>query len=72
VVWSGGKLPDAYYDEFVFIAALADDLEPGTIYLPVVQECEKGVQRWIETPAPDRPDAELREPAAPLKLLPPR
>ena len=52
VTWSGGKLPDAHYDEFVFTSFLARDLEPGKIlYFPVVQECEKGVHRWIEVPA---------------------
>jgi uncharacterized protein YcnI len=51
LAWSGGKLADAYYDEFVFTSALADELEPGqTVYFPVVQECEQGVSRWIEIP----------------------
>ena len=27
--WSGGKLPDDHYDEFVFRAALGDDLPAG-------------------------------------------
>ena len=27
IAWSGGKLPDAHYDEFVFQANLADDLD---------------------------------------------
>jgi uncharacterized protein YcnI len=73
VAWSGGKLPDAYYDEFVFTGTIADDLEAGaTLYFPVVQECEKGVHRWIEIPAADKPHAETAEPAAGLKLLPKR
>ena len=54
VGWSGGKLPDPFYDEFVFIGAIGDDLKPGdTISFPVVQEWEKGVNRWIEIPAAD-------------------
>src|SRR5271167_3921013 len=41
VDWSGGKLPDDNYDEFVFQSFLAGDLEPGhMLYFPVVQECE--------------------------------
>ncbi len=49
--WSGGSLPDDYYDEFVFLSFLASDLQPGqTIYFPVVQECAKGMHRWIEIP----------------------
>jgi uncharacterized protein YcnI len=66
--WSGGKLPDDYYDEFVFAGFLASDLEPGKmLYFPVVQECEKGVHRWIEIPADG---SEYPEPAPGLKLLP--
>jgi uncharacterized protein YcnI len=66
--WSGGKLPDDQYDEFVFRGSLASDLEPGTmLYFPVVQECEKGVQRWIEIP---KAGADYPEPAPGLKLLP--
>ena len=71
--WSAGKLPDAYYDEFVFAAFLAGDLEAGkTLYFPVVQECEKGVHRWIEIPAAGKSGHDLPEPAPALKLLPKR
>jgi len=66
--WSGGKLPDDYYDEFVFQSFLASDLQAGkTLYFPVVQECEKGVHRWIELPSEG---TTLQEPAPGLKLLP--
>jgi uncharacterized protein YcnI len=52
VVWSGGKLPDDNYDEFVISTFLSDSLKPDTtLYFPVVQECEQGVSRWIEIPA---------------------
>jgi uncharacterized protein YcnI len=72
LAWSGGKLADAYYDEFVFTSALADELEPGqTVYFPVVQECEQGVNRWIEIPGAGAP-TESAEPAPALKLLPKR
>ena len=51
VVWSGGKLPDHNYDEFVVSSFLTDSLKPNTtLYFPVVQECEQGVSRWIEIP----------------------
>ena len=69
--FSGGSLPDAYYDEFVFTGFLAGDLEPGTmLYFPVVQECEKGVHRWIEIPAAGNSAGDFPEPAPALKLLP--
>jgi uncharacterized protein YcnI len=69
VDWSGGNLPDAYYDEFVLTGTIGD-LPPGQMmYFPVVQECEKGVHRWIEIPAANT-DREPPEPAPALKLLP--
>jgi uncharacterized protein YcnI len=71
IAWSGGKLPDAWYDEFVFSAFLAGDLEAGkTIYFPVVQECEKGVHRWIEIPAAGKSAGDYPDPAPGLRLLP--
>jgi uncharacterized protein YcnI len=72
VRWTGGNLPEAFYDEFVFTGAIADELKEGsTIYFPVVQECEKGVHRWIEIPS-SRSEGEAQEPAPGLKLLPKR
>lgn len=76
ITWSGGQLPDAYYDEFVFIGAISDDLQAGsTIYFPVVQECEKGVARWIEIPkagAAHDNGGEGAQPAPGLRLVPRR
>lgn len=52
VVWSGGKLADDNYDEFVMATYLTDGLKANTtLYFPVVQECEQGVSRWIDIPA---------------------
>jgi len=52
VTWSGGKLPDAFYDEFVLSAFIAGELPPGEmLYFPVVQQCEQGEHRWVEIPA---------------------
>jgi uncharacterized protein YcnI len=69
VRWSGGRLPDEHFDEFVLLLRLPD--RPGTtVHFPVVQECSKGVHRWIELPDPQRPDAKLAEPAPALRLLP--
>src|ERR1700757_3052047 len=71
VRFTGGNLPDAYYDEFVFAGFLAGDLEAGkTLYFPVVQECERGVNRWIEIPAAGKSSGDYPEPAPALKLLP--
>jgi periplasmic copper chaperone A len=72
VVWSGGKLPDRNYDEFIFSSFLTDSLKPETtLYFPVVQECEKGVSRWIEIPAEGAGHShEEKSPAPGVKLLP--
>ncbi len=71
ISFTGGNLPDAYYDEFVFTGFLAGDLEAGKVlYVPVVQECEKGVHRWIEIPAEGKSSSDYPEPAPALKLVP--
>ena len=69
VVWSGGKLPNDHYDEFVLRAALPD--KPGTtIYFPVVQDCEQGANRWIEIPEAGKTVGDYKQPAAQLRLTP--
>ena len=70
ITWSGGNIPDAYYDEFVLTTYIAGELAPGeTLYFPVVQDCEKGSHNWFEVPAAGKPDAQLDSPAPGLKLL---
>jgi periplasmic copper chaperone A len=70
ITWSGGSLPDEWYDEFVFRGRLPN-AEPGTIvYFPVVQECEQGVHRWIEIPAEGRSPGDYEEPAPGVTLTP--
>lgn len=70
VAWSGGKLLDKHYDEFVISTFLTDSLKPRTtLYFPVVQECETGVSRWIEVPA-EGAGHEGKSPAPGVKLLP--
>ena len=71
ISWAGGKLPDAWYDEFVFTGFVSGDLQAGkTLYFPVVQECETGVHRWIEIPEPGKTRSDYREPAPELRLAP--
>jgi periplasmic copper chaperone A len=71
VVWSGGKLPDDYYDEFVVSTFLTGVLKPDTVlYFPTVQECEQGVSRWIEIPEGDHAaHMEGKWPAPGVKLM---
>ena len=70
VVWSGGKLSDDNYDEFVISTYLTATLKPNTIlYFPTVQECEQGISRWIDIPA-EASGHESKSPAPGVKLMP--
>jgi uncharacterized protein YcnI len=71
IAWSGGNLPDNFYDEFVFVAALPD--QPGAVlHFPVIQECAKGTVRWIDIPAPGQSEDDVKAPAPSLTLGPKR
>lgn len=68
IAWTGTLL-DAHYEEFAMQVKLPD--KPGAVlYWLTVQECEKGVHRWIEIPAPGKTARDYKEPAPALKLLP--
>lgn len=59
VSWKG-NLPDDFYDEFTIQVRMPD--QPGTdLAFPIVQDCEKGTNRWIEVAKPG--GAEPEEPA---------
>jgi uncharacterized protein YcnI len=68
IAWTGGRLLDAHYDEFVFRAGLPKAGEQ--LWFPVVQECEQGVERWIEIPESGKKADDYKKPAPGLKLLP--
>ena len=72
VVWSGGDLPDEFYDEFVLSGFLTADLPANTtLFFTVVQECPGGAaERWIEVPKGGEQPSSLEKPAPGLKLLP--
>ena len=70
VVWSGGKLLDDNYDEFVISTYLTATLKPDTVlYFPTVQECEQGVSRWIDIPADAEHTHDAKSPAPGVKLI---
>lgn len=70
IAWTGGELPDEYYDEFVFRVRLTG-FAPGTVvYFPVVQECSGGIHRWIEIPAAGKSADDYEEPAPGVKIVP--
>jgi periplasmic copper chaperone A len=71
VTWSGGKLADDNYDEFVMATFLTPSLKANsTLYFPVVQECEQGVSRWIEIPKEGAGGHDSKSPAPGLRLTP--
>jgi uncharacterized protein YcnI len=70
VVWSGGNLPDAFYDEFLLRGTLSADLPAGTeLFFPVIQECGSASEAWIEIPAAGQPEPDL--PAPGVRVLEP-
>jgi uncharacterized protein YcnI len=62
VTWTGGRLENAHFDEFVLSMRLPD--KPGaTLYFPMVQTCEKGANNWTGIPAAGQKWGDLPEPA---------
>lgn len=68
VVWSGGPLPDAYFDEFALQMKLPDMTDGGVLTFPVVQDCEQGSRAWDEVPKPGQSRRDLKSPAPVLTL----
>ena len=69
IAWSGGSLPSDQFDEFVFVARLADTFRPGeTVAFPTVQTCASGAHRWVEVAAPGQDAHALAEPAPTLRI----
>lgn len=70
VDFSGGTLPDAYYDEFVITGVVADSFKPGdVIFFPVVQQCGSASTRWIEIPKQGQAVDDLKHPAPHLDVV---
>ncbi|WP_019954978.1 YcnI family copper-binding membrane protein [Yoonia vestfoldensis] len=70
IIWSG-ELPDAFYDEFVFRVRVTEEVPAGAmLYIPVVQECANGAERWIEIPAAGQDSHDLEDPAPGVMVVP--
>lgn len=67
--WFGGTLADAHFDEFVMLMKLPE--QGGTLYFPVLQECENGRTEWTQVPADGQNPRELKTPAAVLDVTAP-
>ncbi len=67
IMWSGGELPDAFFDEFIFRGTFGSNLEEGsTFYFPVIQICGTTEDAWIDTSG----DADAELPAPSVTLTP--
>jgi uncharacterized protein YcnI len=67
IAWTGGRLDDAFFDEFVLL--VRTPAEPGgVITFPVLQECEGGaVSRWMARPS--APGERVRDPAPAVRVV---
>ncbi len=69
ITWSGGKLFDEHYDEFVFRGSVSSRVLAGkTLYVPVTQDCEAGQAAWVETPTEGADYKSLKFPAPFIKV----
>ncbi|MGX9417552.1 YcnI family copper-binding membrane protein [Vibrio sp. WJH972] len=70
IVWSGGHLPDNYYEEFIFRARITDDFKPGeAVYFPTIQECEVGESLWTTIPEKGQNAHDIESPAPGLTII---
>jgi uncharacterized protein YcnI len=70
IAWTGGRLPDDFFDEFVFQVRLSDDFQPGeTVHFPVEQSCETGGHRWVEIPQAGQDAHDLAQPAPGVRIV---
>jgi copper(I)-binding protein len=68
ITWSGGRVQDSEYDEFIFVGQVSGATPGSTLYLPSVQTCEKGENRWVEIPKAGQTARDLTYPAAVLRI----
>ena len=63
VTWSGGNLPDDFYDEFVVEGTLSG-VQPGQkLYFKTTQTCDVGQIVWDQSPAEGAGGREMQHPA---------
>ena len=50
ISWSGGELPNDFFDEFVFRGTFGADVPTDQpFYFPVIQSCGEAEDAWIDT-----------------------
>jgi len=68
IVWRGGQLADAHFDEFGL--TMKAPTEPGkTLYFPTVQECRTGTNEWTTIPSSVEQWHSVDEPAPFIRLI---
>lgn len=67
ISWTGGELPNAYFDEFTFRGTFGGDLAEGsTFHFPVIQTCGELEDAWIDQSG----DHDVEFPAPSVTLSP--
>lgn len=66
--WSGGNLPDDFFDEFVLLGTLAGVKEGDTLYLETTQKCGEAEVSWAEIPAAGQSPHDLAHPAPAITI----
>lgn len=69
IEWRGGKLDDAFYDEFA-LSLRTPEGGDRTLWFPVTQICEKGSLEWVQIPAQTQKWGDVPHPAPYIRLLP--
>lgn len=75
IVWEGGPLPDAYFDEFAIQLKLPKSAPGNVLYFPTVQDCTEGSNKWVDVPDPHAAHGaghgahHLHSPAPVLRLI---
>ena len=68
IVWSGGELPDEWFDEFTFRATLPQGEAGQVIVFTAIQECGDAQMEWTEVAAEGQDPHALEYPAPTLTL----
>lgn len=69
VTWSGGFLPDEFFDEFVLSGTLTGVEEGQVLYFKAVQQCGAAEVAWNEEPAEGQNPHSLEHPAPSVTIL---
>lgn len=72
ITWSGGKLQDDWYDEFVFRGTVAGVAPGSVMHFPTTQICANGQHSWSEIATPGQNVRDLKHPAPQLSITAPR